>query len=183
MNKSFAIPILLFIVFLIFTYLIMPEYNTLGRERQKLEEREVELENVENYYENIENHFEEMKNYEDGLNKINSALPDSISLSAVANFLQSVSSESGVFLEEISMKGSIVQPISKKNEDTEKNLPNKVLKSSAEIRVTGYYENFKNFIQLIESSARLIEVEKISLSGAKTEETPALDLSLIFYSY
>lgn len=161
----------------------MPEYNTLERERQKLKEREVELENVENYYENIENHFEELKNYEDSLSKINSALPDSVSLSAVANFLQSVSSESGVFLEEISMKGPTVQSSPKKNQDTERKLPNEVLKSSAEIRVTGYYDNFKNFIQLIESSARLIEVEKISLSGAKTEEIPTLDLSLIFYSY
>ncbi len=186
MNKSFIVPIFLFISFLVFAYLIMPEYNALDKANQDLEERELELRNVENYYGEIKDHFNELKNYEENLNKIESALPDKISLAGVANFLQLASSESGVFLETISVSlpraGTASGRTRKDTTDQkEQKIPEGVLESGAEIEVSGYYDNFKTFIEALEQSARLIEIKDISIVAS--EEIPSLHMSLQFYSY
>jgi Tfp pilus assembly protein PilO len=185
MNKSLIIPILLFIAFLSFVYLIMPEYDALDKAKQNRKERELELRSVENYYEKIQGHVDQLEEHKENLSKIDSALPNSASFSAVANFLQTASSESGVFLETISVKSSEVQSTPKKGEDVgdKKELPSDVSRSLAEIQVYGHYDNFKNFIELIERSARFFEIRNINLSTAGIEEVPILDLSLNFYSY
>lgn len=184
MNKSLLIPIVLFISFLIFTYLVMPVYGDLAKAKQNLEERELELRNAENYYERIQENFDNLRKNEENLAKIDSALPSAAAPSAVANFLQLASSESGVFLDTISVRTPNPESASKKGGAAkEEGLPKGVQGSDASLNVSGYYDDFKNFIAKVEGSARLIEVEGFSLTAPEAEGVPSAGLSLKFYSY
>jgi Tfp pilus assembly protein PilO len=95
-----------------------------------------------------------LKNYQDSISKIDFALPEDPKIFSLFNFLQKISSQSGLLVEEI---GSIS---SEQKGDLKK--------WTGTFHFKGDYLSFKNFISSLEKSSRLIKVEKITMkSGEK----------------
>jgi Tfp pilus assembly protein PilO len=152
---------------LIFFLFISPKRSSLSHLNSEISQKEVELQSSEEYFKKIRETFEELKNYQDEISKIDSALPDDPSLPSLFDFLQKTASQSGLLLENV---GSV----SVKEEERPK-------KWTTSLKLKGDYPSFKNFISTIEKSARLIKVEKVSISTEK--ESISFNLTISVFSY
>jgi len=169
-NYLFYIGILFFGVIFLTAFLIFPNYQNLTLLKKEISEKEIELSSQEKYFQDLRDIDQELKKHETAISKIDSALPNSPSLPELLNFIQMKTSQSGLALKGVS-PATIIPA-------TEKGLK--------EIRVNfiliGNYSDFKNFLSILEKSARLIEVENISFSSP--EEGPfTFNLTIKVYSY
>jgi Tfp pilus assembly protein PilO len=165
-ENFYSIFFILISVLLFFLY-ISPKRTSLSVLNSQLLQKRQEFETLERYFQEISKTSEKLKNYQEEISKIDSALPEDPSIPSFFNFLQKSSSQSGLLLENI---GSV----SVKEEG-------KLKKWTTNLRLKGDYPSFKNFISILERSARLIRIEKISLSSE--EETPSYNLIISFFSY
>ena len=169
-NYLFYIGILFFGVIFLTAFLIFPNYQNLTLLKKEISEKEIELSSQEKYFQDLRDIDQELKKHETAISKIDSALPNSPSLPELLNFIQMKTSQSGLALKGVS-PATIIPA-------TEKGLK--------EIRVNfiliGNYSDFKNFLSILEKSARLIEIENISFSSP--EEGPfTFNLTIKVYSY
>jgi Tfp pilus assembly protein PilO len=152
---------------LLFFLFISPKNTSLSILNSELSQKRQEFETSDKYFQEVLKTSEKLRNYQEEISKIDSALPEDPSIPSLFNFLQSSSSQSGLLLENI---GSI----SVKEEG-------KLKKWTTNLRLKGDYSSLKNFISTVERSARLIRIEKISLSSEG--ETPSYNLTISFFSY
>jgi Tfp pilus assembly protein PilO len=92
-------------------------------------------------------------------------------LPELLNFFQKTASQSGLILEEVSP----IEASSGEEKDIKTTRVNITLK--------GYYFDFKNFLLIVEKSARLIEIENIYFSSDELEELFTFELSARVHSY
>jgi len=172
MNRPITIAIFLFLTFILGLAFLWPKYQDLKSFQRKVEEKRAELQSKEEYFLNLSNIAEELKKYENQLLKIDSALPPDPSISALADFLQKKISQSGLVLNEVKLVS--ITP----SED----LPG-IQKIHLDLQILGSYPSFKNFLLILEKSARLIELENIAFSSPEKEGPFTFDLRIKVYSY
>jgi len=173
MNRLFTIAICLCLTLVLGISFLWPKYQEFKSLQKKVEAKRIELQFKEEYFLDLQKIVEELKKYEKRLFTIDTALPADPSLPALFDFFQKKASQSGLILKEITL-GSITSS------------PN--LADLSEIpftlRVLGSYSSFKNFLAILEKSARLIEVENIAFSSpGKEGESFTFDLKIKVYSY
>ena len=168
MKKSFSIPILLFVVLLLLIYLVWPQYQEFKDLKNQVDEKQAELSETEKYLSELSQISEKLSNYQDSLVKIESALPQDSSLSSLLSFFQKESSENGLLLKN-------VNPTERKRKEEPKGILAKVKETYISLNLTGTYPSLKGFLESLEKSSRLIEVENISIDAAK-EELPEYDI-------
>jgi len=179
-------PLLISGIFLIISLvfgltLVWPKYQDFIDLRKKIEGKKIELKTQANYFEDLQKISKELKKYQSQISKIDSALPEKISLPEVLNFLQKISSQSGLLLKNISPT-KIALEVEKPKEEEIKIIKGPGIKETKiNLSLTGDYPSFKNFLSLLEKSARLFEIESISLSSDK--EGLNFDLKIKVYSY
>jgi len=156
-------------------FLAWPEYQKLQILNSDIENKKTELQSQETYFSQVKEISTQLQGYSDALAKISSALPKDPSLAALANFLQTNSAQTGLILKKIVLGGTAA-PSENKGFFTETRLV---------IQVSGSYEAFRNFLSLIENSARIIEVENVSVEipPQETKESPTFTLNLKITSY
>ena len=169
--KRISISILFFLAIIIFCYLILPQYKLLMTAKAGLKNENESLIQLENYFKEIKEISEKLKSYPEELATINKALPEGFNLPSFLSYLEKTTSESGMIIKEISLT-----PI-KKGEETKK-----ISETSFNLIVVGDYSSFKNFLNSLEQSSRLIEIENIEI---KTDPKilPSYSLLLKIYSY
>lgn len=177
MNPKIIITVISFSLTLILViFLISPTYQELRILERKNEEKKAEIQERERYFEELERTAEELKKYQSQLAKIDCALPSesdsSDLLAALFYFLQNTSSNSGLILDKISDSSSRSSSDFKGLKETEVTLNG-----------SGSYSSLKNFLVVLEKSARLIEVESISLSSTKEGDYLDFNLKIKVYSY
>lgn len=166
---------LLISVILIIT-LILPKKANLDFSQKIIEERKAEIQGKEEYFLNLKQLLEELKNYQNQLSKIDSALPEDPDLPLLFDFLQKSASQSGLIL--TSVKGSDLptQPaLGDEKPDFQE--------TKLTLTFSGSYPAFKNFLSILERSARLIEIESLRFSTPKKEEAFNFDLTIKIHSY
>ena len=172
-NKIYPYLIIfpIFLSVLLLFLLIWPKYQNLSSLNKEISKKELEFQSQEEYFQNLKDISERLKEYQESLSKIDSALPSNPSLPELCNFLQKTSSQSGLSLKEISPSS-----IATGGEE--------IKESKVNLTLAGSYPSFKNFLSVLEKSARMIELEKISFSSPK-KETESFDFDLIIkvYSY
>jgi len=196
------------IICLVFIFiLIWPKYQDLNILRKKIKGKEIELESEVSYFSDLQKISQELQKYQTPLSKIDQALPKTSLLPEILNFIQRTSSQSGLLLKEISpvSVGVEVKDTETKKEILEEGTapaPLEVKKSQIKetkinLDLIGDYSSFKNFLSVLEQSARLFEVEKASLSStsraeakggeeglpSSTKEGAKFDLVIKTYSY
>jgi Tfp pilus assembly protein PilO len=166
-KENFYSIFFILISVLLFFLFISPKQTSLSILNSQLLQKRYELETLDKYFQEILKTSEKLKNYQEEISKIDSALPDDPSIPLLFNFLQKSSSQSGLLLENI---GSI-----NLNEE------GRLKKWTTNFKLKGDYPSLKNFISILERSARLIRVDKISLLSEG--ESPSFDLTISFFSY
>ena len=152
---SIIAAVSLLIVILITALILWPKFQELKIVQKNIEEKKAELQAKEEYLLKLSEIKAKLEEYQQEFSKIDSALPANPSLPSLFNYLQKTSSESGLILTEISpftVSPSIDFP--------------GLQESVFSVEVSGSYSSFKNFLSILEKSARLIEIENISFSSS-----------------
>jgi len=172
-NYPIAVALLLFLSLVLGLGLILPHYQDLKENSKKVEIAASELKIYKDYYQDLAQVSEKLEKYEAQLAKINSSFPSNPSLPSLLNFLEKTSSQTGLMLKGISPAAPAP---STKIEG--------LRETSLGLIVSGSYYSFKNFLSILEKSARFIQIESISFSAEEKPETPInFNLRIKVYSY
>jgi len=185
MSQLTLIIICFFLILLIGFFLIWPKYQNLGALRLETEAKKTELQYLEEYFLRLDQLSQELKKYETQLSKIDFALPSdsSLALLSLMNFLQKASSQNGLVFKEFGSFSIILpKPPAETPDLQEPKLPSDIQEIHLGFEVAGSYSALKNFLNTLEESAKLIEVEDISFSFGE-EETFSFSLKIKTHSY
>ncbi|MDP3991240.1 MAG: type 4a pilus biogenesis protein PilO [Candidatus Nealsonbacteria bacterium] len=174
MNKLIII-ISCFLLTAVFSLVLAwPKYQSFQGLRDDIKEKQADLESKEQYFSQIKEISRQLEEYQDELTKVSSALPKKPSLPSLFNFFQTSASESGLILKNINL-GGVKTP--KKQENSLKEI-------SLGLELLGSYKSFKSFLETIEGSSRMIEIENLSLAPpTETQESNSFSLEIKTYSY
>lgn len=167
-------PIYIFIFFggaLIFSiFFTFPKYQEITNLRGQIEEKRIAFQYQEEYLQNLRDLGKKLEDYKEPLEKVKSALPEEPDIPSLFNFLQKAASENGLILE---------------GTDTFSVIPPKTEEELGEVQVafsvSGLYPSFKNFLNTLEKSARLIELETVSFSSLKEGDIFHFSLNIIVH--
>lgn len=181
MNRTFAIPILLFVTLLLGVYFLWPKYTQFEKLKDEISKKELDLQQEQNYFLNLQKISTDLENHKEALEKVNSALPEKYSLPSLMNFFQAKASESGLILGGISRaivgsRATVEEEVAGEAEAEKERLGVKIQEIYLNLKFTGYLSSFENFLETVEKSARIMEVETISLG---TEEEGLAEFSLL----
>lgn len=173
MNKTIIIAVSFIAAVALAFGLVLPKYESLKSKMSERGIKEANLKNKNEYYKEVSEISNELEKYSQELAKIDFALPQEISLPAMYGFFQKKASESGLVLKSENFNSGSVQ---------KESLTKKEYHFSLEL--SGSYTAFKNFLAILEKSAKIIEVENISFSSpGKGESAFSFNVSVKFYSY
>ncbi len=189
---------------LIVVFLIMPALDSLAAERENLAVRKVQLEEVNLFNEKIKELMEKYASDPGGVEKILSVLPNGQEVPAVLRNLQGLAGANGLIMEkiefnEISPSTEIAPPQIGQEEEIlpKKGGFNEVSPTaslmapkpaasykilSASVKLSGSYGAFKNYLQALEKSERLIDVVYLSLTdNGLNPSTSSFSVNLYLY--
>lgn len=188
LNSPKIIIALLSLIFVAaFSILILwPNFQKFNILQKNIKVAEVELEGKQNYILSLDDLKVKLDENKEGLAKIETALPNdpTVSSLSLSDYFQKISSLSGLIFSE-------TNPFSV----AEKEESSKLRAITFNLKVSGSYPSFREFLSILEKSARLIEVETISFEGAtvgsseeaeaspETIKLPTFNLTLKVFSY
>jgi len=148
-----------------------PKYQDLQDLKIQAQQKKVELKNKEDYYQALKETSAQLKNYETNLNKVKSALPNGPSVPALANFLQSISSQSGLILKNLSYgsETAIENNFASANNGSN-TVSSNYKKLEISLSLSGSYGALKDFLSRLEKSSRIIEVKEIIFTSPVNKE-------------
>lgn len=172
LNSIPMVIIASFVIVLILGILVIfPKYQDFSDLGNRVEAKESELQYNEEYFRELDQIKEKLEEKTEEVSKIDSALPQEKSLPSIFNFIQEISSESGLILKSLS---PFTMSYSEK-------FPG-IQETRFTVVLSGTYPSFKSFLSVLEKSARMIEAENISFSS-EGEEPLKFSLRLKVYSY
>ena len=152
--------------------LVLPAYNKLNDLNNQVFEKQISLQSQQEYFKELEDIADKIEDQEESLEKIRSAIPRGSDLANLMNYFQRSASKAGVSMKSVS-PALIASTIGKK-----------IRASKINLIIAGEYPAFKEFLTMIEKSARLIEVEDISFQSPTEEGDPFnFNLSTKVYYY
>jgi len=156
----------------IIVWFIMPKYQDLQNMKQKIEVKKIEIKTQEDYFSNLESIDEQMANFPTEIAKMDSAMPESMQVYSLVSFLQDRASANGLILKGIEFAAPIK---SKENPD--------ITSLNFTTEFSGSYPSFKKLIQDIGKSARLIEVQNISVAPLSVKDSQDSDFLVVLKTY
>lgn len=180
MKKSFFIPILFFLCLLLIAFLVLPKYRLLKDLKEELKVQNSNFQQEKAYFQKIEEAADKLKNYQDSLAKIEIALPPTPSLPTLLDYLQKVARQSGLLL---SMMSPGAQAAVGQAPEGEQAPSLNLKKSGVALGLVGSYEGFKEYLRALERSARIIEVQSVSVEPGEEDGLLEFALQLTVYSY
>jgi len=160
-----------FISVLLVFVLVLPAYKKLQTLNAKVFEKEVSLQFQQEYFDKLRNIADKVEGKEKSFEKIKSAIPQGNDLASLMNYFQRSASKAGVSIESISP--AIVASSQSK----------KIHASKINLIVSGQYSNFKEFLAIVEKSARLIEIENIDFQSPESGDPFTFNLSTKIHYY
>lgn len=191
MKQLFFIVIFIFLVFVFAIYVLWPQYKEFSVLDRKVGQMEENLAQTKGYYESLVALKEKLKNYEIALEKIDSALPKTNNLPSLFNVLSQKVLSSGLVLKSVSPAKATNKVLAASQDGSVEgqNIPpalNPAIQESyVNLEILGPVSAFEDFLRSLEKSARLIEVQELSLSKSENakDKFPSFSLLLKTYSY
>ncbi|NQU82667.1 MAG: type 4a pilus biogenesis protein PilO [Parcubacteria group bacterium] len=191
MKKAIFIPILFFIIFLVALYFVVPGYSTVIRLQKQVMDKQIEVQEKQVYSVKLKEIVANLDEYQEFLDKIEKALPYDVSLPSLLNFFQDKALASGLIMENINPMDSAEEGatgVPESTEGTEENVNKKIKETVFRLSLSGSFSSFESFLELLEKSSRLVEVDSISFESGKTSEEDQetvfeFDLTAKVYSY
>ncbi len=185
MNKPITIAVCFLLSFVFAAGLIWPRYQNINVSQGKAQGLRTELQFREEYLEKLGQVSEQLKKYKESLAIIGSALPDNLLLPDLFGWVESRAAQTGLILKEISAEATA--PVAPAEDIPGGDIPEEDISNLQETRVllkvSGSYDSFKNFLSILESSARLIKVENISFDSPKEGDPFLFNIRIKIYSY
>jgi len=150
---------------------LYPRYKTFNKLQDQVDLKEEQLKNQQDYLRFLDEMDKQAKKRQELIDRVTSAIPNEPDIPSFLNFLKDETINTGVGLEKISW--------SEYNPRDDKKQTNQYL---INVQISGSYLAFKNFLNSLETSARLIEVLKTEFS-IEPEESVLFDLGLKIHSY
>lgn len=183
-NKPVSAIILFLLIALVVWFFVMPKYDQFGRVKVQLAEAQAEYEGKAAYYEKIGQIIKDIESRKDVLAKIDSSLPPVSAAAPIIYFLQGKASETGLLLKSLTYASGSVAPVSgatgaaaaaaaAKKAAEEKQVKDIMFT----INLTGNYQGLKNFLVALEQSARLFEVESLTLTPLLSLQSSSASLT------
>jgi len=160
MPRIFISIILIGLALILGVIFLWPSYQELNNLQVKIANKEMEIRYEDEYYEELSSISETLKEYQGELEKIDSALPTDQPLPSLLRYLQKATSENGIGLTNIALS---IEPV-KANA--------RIKEIQGSLSLSGSYPALKNFLKVLEKSARLIKVDSISLSASASPFFP-----------
>ncbi len=152
-DKPIAIAIILFVTLIVLFYLFLPNYQKVKELEIDVLTKEKELTKMENYFRDIVETYKKLIAKEDVLEKVNTALPSEPPLDSLIYYFEEESTRNGLILSSINLRGVSSGVVG-----------NQITFS---LEVNGSYSAFRNFLESIEKSSKIIDVENISFSSSR----------------
>ncbi|MEK7104254.1 MAG: hypothetical protein AAB842_02545 [Patescibacteria group bacterium] len=182
MKRIFAIPILILASFVAFLYAVLPQISTVSKAKENFLKTEKELNNRQKYFENLKSSLEEMAGYQDTLGKIDAALPGEIFFSSLIEFFNQKSNNNGLILKSVA---PATAPVSEEGSiNAQQGNMGQIGESPAQyftLVLNGSITSFESFLKDIETSARLVDVESISLQQGLGEVSSNISILVKVY--
>ncbi|MFH1509956.1 MAG: type 4a pilus biogenesis protein PilO [Candidatus Nealsonbacteria bacterium] len=170
------VPLIIIITFILLLIIggtfLFPKFSQLNEIKENIQAKEIELQYGQEYFDRLgelkikleENTFE--------ISKISSALPIDASAPSMFRFIQETASLSGLVL-------SRINPftIESLDDNTEIN------EMKFTVELSGTYSSFKEFLSILEKSARLFEVYELEFRQSQEEDILDFSLNLRTFSY
>jgi len=151
MNKPILTAVIIFSVVVLIYFLVSPKYNEFKNLQVRIGEKEAEYNGKYEYYAEVNKAYRELKKYNDGIKRIENAVPSESSFGSLVYFFQQKASENGLIAKKIFLaKVSASDPQAG------------IKEIDFSLNLMGTYSSFKNFIASLERSARLFEADNIS---------------------
>lgn len=165
MNKLTTIIICLGLSLMLGIFFVYPKYGDYGLLKEQIKLKNNELNFRKEYLEQLYQTAKNLEEYQEKLTIIDSALPDRASLPNLFYFLQIAASQNGL----------IVRSISPSQESYLED-DNDLKFTDISISLSGLYNSLQGFIEKIEKSSRLIEIQNIDFK--QPEEGKIFDFNL-----
>lgn len=181
MNRDFLAPILLLASFLLAVYFVLPKYSQYQDLKTELAEKKIKLTEKQSYLDQLNAFSEQLDEHKQSLEKIDSALPDQMSFASLLGFFQEAAMANGLVLQSLNQADN---PLSQ--EEQENRLGQSAVREIyVSLNLEGRASAFDNFLLSIEKSARMIEVEDISVKQSTQGGKGLLGFYLLIkvYSY
>lgn len=169
--------------------MLWPQYQKFGEARWQVKMNKSDRDNQEEYYSHLENLSKDLTNYQEQISKIITAIPSGSDIPALLNFLSNAGNKNGMSFKKIN-SFSVSQFNTGNRPDQIKAVSNSAAGGGSisprlkeifiDFDVGGEYKDFKNFISTLEKSARMIEIESISLKRGITKLETGNELTFNF---
>ncbi len=175
LDRPITIAIILFIVFLLVFFLVMPEYKTFISLRNDLAEKKAEYNSQVDYYAAISKVFNDLNARQKDLQKIDDALPTDSAQGKLIYFLQKTARENGMIFKALFLS---------KGSSASKDQKIGIKSITLSMDLLGDYKSLGRFLAALEKSSRIFEVSAISFgSGAQSSEDLENPQSSQIYSF
>ena len=175
MPRIITIFVCLLITFILIITLVLPKKEALDSSQKRVEEKMAEIQGKEEYFANLRLLSAKLKNYQTQLLKIDSALPEDPGLPTLFDFLQKSASQSGLVLTSVKLSALPTPVVLEEKPEFQE--------TKIDLTLSGSYPAFKNFLSVLEKSARVIALESLTFSTKPKEEAFKFDLKIKAYSY
>jgi len=153
-------------------FIIWPKFNEQADLKQSIEIKQIELTYKEQYIEKLEGIQSKLDASEGQISKIESALPSENSAPSVYKFVEESASSAGLVLNSISPFAENPSQINTRLSET-----------SFSLDLSGSYSALKAFLSTLEKSARLFDMNSVSLSSTQGEGAFNFLLSVRAFNY
>ncbi len=177
-DRPIAIALILFVIVVLIFFLVAPEYKTFKDLRQDLGEKKAQYNAEFDYYVEITKKYYELKNYEEGLKKIDDALPQDPNLGKIIYYFEKTASDSGLIIKDLFLSSVGATDSDKKNKNKTKNL-------IFSLDLMGTYSSLGSFLDALEISDKIFEVTSISFQSGDelTSLKPSQKTQIQIYNF
>ncbi|MBI2574006.1 MAG: type 4a pilus biogenesis protein PilO [Candidatus Wildermuthbacteria bacterium] len=172
LNRPSFIALLFGASFIVGMFFIMPLRDDLQFFQKELKQKNFELQTSREYIENLRLIESRLRENQEAVAKLNAAIPDEPDLPLLYDFLQKLSSISGLGLK------SVDAALKKSERNPQMNV------ISVSMSVEGPYEGIKDFLAQLKSSPRIIQLDSAGFSSPTVKNAPfAVRVTASAYSY
>ena len=173
-DRPIAIALILFIILLLVFFLVVPEYNVFQKLQTELGGKMAEYVGQHDYYSAIDRAYYELQARKDDITKIDDALPQDPTLGNTMYFLQETAKGNGLSVKDLFL--------SKSSAGAAGTSTNRIKDITFSMDLLGDYPALGVFLESLERSSRIFEVNSISFSSS-TNPPYTFSLQIKTHSY
>ncbi|PIP22624.1 MAG: hypothetical protein COX37_02965 [Candidatus Nealsonbacteria bacterium CG23_combo_of_CG06-09_8_20_14_all_39_17] len=158
MKKIIISAFLFFASVCLIVFLIFPKNDEFNFLNKSIEQKKIDIQNKENYIKDLEKIVQDIDARGSQFAKIDVATPSGVGVPAIFDFLQKTASQSGMILKD-----------TKADFLASSGHGEGIKESGVSFSLEGTYSSFKNFLSVMENSARLFEITSLDFSSGKGE--------------